>query len=165
MSEFFLGSARRLTCERGYRPSPHSGVDIYAAYGDAVIAAADGETILAGEFSFRPPTGSWCGTAVRLSHDFGAQTLYCHLSHTVVTEGQAVKRGDLVGYVGTTGYTNPRGALPECMHVHFELEQSGMRLDPLPFVEGCFDVKRTYPDDRFVLTYPIRCVPGRPKAK
>jgi murein DD-endopeptidase MepM/ murein hydrolase activator NlpD len=154
LSEF--GS--QTTCERGYRSSPHSGVDIYAAYGDAVIASADGFVGLAGDFPWRPPTGAWCGTAIILRHDFDAQTLYCHLSQTAVAEGARVKRGDIIGYVGTTGYTNPRGALPECMHVHLELSQSGAKVDPLPLFAGCFDPKRMYSDDRLTLTYPIKCV-------
>jgi murein DD-endopeptidase MepM/ murein hydrolase activator NlpD len=108
------------TCERGYRPSAHSGVDIYAASGDAVIAAADGRVTLVGEYPFRPPAGSWCGTAVVRRHHFDyAKTTYCHLWQTAATEGQEVRRGDVIGYVGTTGYTDPRGALPECMHVLF----------------------------------------------
>jgi murein DD-endopeptidase MepM/ murein hydrolase activator NlpD len=126
-----------------------------------MIAAEEGVVTLAGDHPHRPPTGAWCGTAVRLSHGYDARTLYCHLSQTTVAEGNKVNRGDVIGYVGTTGYNHPRGAQPECLHVHFELEQSGIRLDPLSFVGGCFDSKQTYPDDRLVLTYPIKCVSRR----
>jgi hypothetical protein len=105
----------------------------------------------------------------RFDHTFGpvgeARTVYCHLSRTAVAEGTTVKRGDVIGYIGTTGYTSSSGALAHCMHVHFEVRRVsalmsvhiGRGNDPMPFLVGCFDPEETYATDRLVLTWPVKC--------
>jgi|GEM_PF-3581311 len=99
----------------------HNGVDIAAPIGTDVWAAADGEVVYAG----------WMGTAgivVVLRHE-GLETRYYHLSVVTVTKGQAVRRGELIGRVGSTGAsTGP--------HLHFETRVGGEPVDPLIFFGG-----------------------------
>ena len=134
------------------RPAPHGGIDVDAAKGDPVIAAADG--VVTGFIE-----GNGCAIlGHRMGDTFSWWTLYCHMDEIDVKPGQEVKRGEVLGKAGTTGMA--RGV----PHVHFELRQGqpGRRVDPLPFIVGCFDPVKTYsaPDEgnpRLVLTYPVRC--------
>ena len=127
-------------------PNPHSGLDVAADVGDAVIAAADGEVVESGPW----PT---CGTRVTILHrEYGSRTRYCHMALDGAADLGPLKRGGVVGYVarlGTIGRDDPS-------HVHFELIQNGL-VDPAPHIVGCFDAKRGYPSDQFVLTWPVRC--------
>ena len=94
------------------------------------------------------------------------RTRYCHLDVTNVQQDQKVKRGDVIGKVGTTGSS---GRVP---HLHFELwqphpgDESFDRINPLPFIVGCFDPAKTVAYStlevsserpRLVLTYAFRC--------
>ena len=100
----------------------HGGEDIAAPEGTPVYAALDGEVAAAG-------VGEMSGNYVRLSHGGGVETLYCHLSAVNVTPGVAVRRGDVIGFVGETGLaTGP--------HLHFELHINGEKTDPAPLLEG-----------------------------
>jgi len=146
----------------GIRPGPHGGVDFDASLGDPVIAAADGTVV-------RVFVNGICGNGIVVQHQVDEifwRTRYCHLDASNVQEGQGVKRGDVLGKVGTTGNS---ARVP---HLHFELWQgqpSGQsfdRIDPLPFAVGCFDPVKTVSDStleassekpRLVLTYPVRC--------
>lgn len=74
----------------------HKGIDIGAAYGASVRAAADGVVLKAG-------FGNGYGREVELDHGDGIQTVYGHLSGFVVTAGERVKRGQVIGYVGDSG--------------------------------------------------------------
>jgi hypothetical protein len=70
--------------------------------------------------------------------------------------GETVSRGQRIGALGTTG----QRAWPGYEHVHLELQRgtdSRDLHDPLPRMAGCFDAGATYPTDRLVLTYPVRC--------
>lgn len=96
--------------------SMHRGQDIAASYGAPVVAAADGVVIYTGWF------GGY-GKIVILDHGGNVSSLYAHLSGILVTTGQAVKRGQPIGRVGSTGYsTGP--------HVHFEIRIDGTPIDP-----------------------------------
>jgi murein DD-endopeptidase MepM/ murein hydrolase activator NlpD len=98
---------------------PHKGIDIPAAIGDPVYAAASGivEPIARG-------TG-W-GRLVKLRHPDGTKTLYAHLSARTVTAGQNVVIGDIIGRVGTDGNGANRGS-----HLHFEAYGvNGRQTDP-----------------------------------
>jgi murein DD-endopeptidase MepM/ murein hydrolase activator NlpD len=113
----------RVTSEFGWRSDPltgaarfHRGIDIAAAYGREVPAAADGIVQFAG-------TQGGYGNLVVLRHDNGSETRYAHLSHLDVREGDVVKGGDVVGRVGQTG----RATGP---HLHFELREDGRPVDP-----------------------------------
>lgn len=102
---------------------PHTGVDIVAPLGTPVIAAGSGRVIWAGNGLFRgfsDPNDPY-GLAVAIAHDFGYEneqlfTVYAHLSRVLVTRGQEVKAGDLIGLVGSTG-------LSTAEHLHFEVRK------------------------------------------
>ncbi|PIT92329.1 MAG: hypothetical protein COU08_03305 [Candidatus Harrisonbacteria bacterium CG10_big_fil_rev_8_21_14_0_10_42_17] len=94
-----------------YRGKPHNGLDIGAPIGTPVIAADDGIVI-----GVDNNDNSWrkyqYGKYVLIEHKTNLTTLYAHLSKQVVSKGDSVKRGDIIGYVGNTGYsTGP--------HLHF----------------------------------------------
>lgn len=95
----------------------HPGLDISADSGVPVRATADGTVVTA------RASGNY-GNLVALDHGFGIATRYGHLSRFEVSEGQRVKRGEIVGYVGSTG----RSTSP---HVHYELTLDGRPANPL----------------------------------
>ena len=95
----------------------HKGMDIAASTGTEIYAAADGEVVSAGW-----NTGGY-GYFVQIGHTDGYQTVYGHMSAVLVTEGQFVARGQLIGEVGNTG--NSDGS-----HCHFEVRHEGICLDP-----------------------------------
>lgn len=98
----------------------HLGLDISAEKGRPVYATANGTVESAayhGEF----------GNLVVVRHDFGLSTRYAHLSRFAVKAGSAVQRGDLVGYVGSTG----RSTAP---HLHYEVLANGRAINPLKFL-------------------------------
>ena len=110
----------------GYRIDPfngkrdfHPGIDISAPRGNKVIATADGVVTTAGrKFSY--------GKLVTLEHKFGISTRYGHLDRYSVEKGQKVKRGDIIGYVGSTG----RSTGP---HLHYEVRLNDRPLNPFRF--------------------------------
>ena len=119
----------RLSSPYGYRihpiygtKRPHTGIDIAASNGTPIAAAGSGKVILAKVF------GGY-GNAVVVDHGGGLTTLYAHQSRIAVSVGQAVSRGDTIGYVGSTG--NSTGA-----HLHFETAEYGNRVDPLKYLNG-----------------------------
>lgn len=102
----------------------HQGIDISGTniYGEPIIAVADGTVILSNDDGY----GGGYGNYVVLDHGNGYSTLYAHMSRTNVSEGQKVKRGETIGYVGNTGdSTGP--------HLHYEVRINGVRYDPLDF--------------------------------
>jgi murein DD-endopeptidase MepM/ murein hydrolase activator NlpD len=101
-------------------PGLHQGVDIAAAAGQPVFAAADGLVVLAA-------STSGYGEAVFLAHGFGVTTRYGHLSELDVRPGQRVHRGDLIGRVGSTGRST--GA-----HLHYEVRLDGLPVNPLAYI-------------------------------
>lgn len=100
----------------------HGGVDFAAPTGTPVVAARSGRVSRAG----------WWGTygyVVVLDHGDGSETRYAHLSSYYVTAGEAVRQGDRVGAVGSTGAsTGP--------HLHFEIRLGGSAVDPMPYLRG-----------------------------
>jgi murein DD-endopeptidase MepM/ murein hydrolase activator NlpD len=102
------------------RPILHAGIDIAAATGTTIAAAADGRVIVAG-------TQGDCGKMVAIDHHGGLSTIYCHMSQIFVGVGQDVQRGQAIGAVGMTGdATGP--------HVHFQVMQDGHPVDPMSFL-------------------------------
>ncbi|MBA3270118.1 MAG: M23 family metallopeptidase [Acidobacteria bacterium] len=95
----------------------HQGLDISADHGSPVYATADGTVSQAAR------EGSY-GNLITIDHGYGLETRYGHLSRYQVTHGAKVKRGDIVGYVGSTGRST--GA-----HLHYEVRVSGRLLNPL----------------------------------
>jgi murein DD-endopeptidase MepM/ murein hydrolase activator NlpD len=100
----------------------HSGVDISVEPGTPVRATADGVVSFA-----RWSGGS--GNLVVLEHGFGYSTFYAHNSRIAVSVGQHVKRGDIIAYSGSTGYsTGP--------HSHYEIWKEGKHINPMPYIQG-----------------------------
>ena len=95
----------------------HTGVDITAPKGTPVYATADGT--VSGE-----NPGSGYGITVVINHGYSYQTLYAHLSKKAVRPGQKVKRGQLIGYVGSTG-------LASGSHLHYEVIKNGQKVNPV----------------------------------
>jgi murein DD-endopeptidase MepM/ murein hydrolase activator NlpD len=102
----------------------HNGVDISSAYGQAVIAPADGVVEFADFF------GGY-GRAVVLEHGRGISTRYGHLSGFAVTAGQRVHRGDIIGYVGLSG----RSTGP---HLHYEVRINDIPVNPHKYLRLTF---------------------------
>ncbi|MBD60024.1 MAG: hypothetical protein CL808_07895 [Citromicrobium sp.] len=95
----------------------HAGVDFRARYGTPIVAPTDGRVSGAGRMG-------GCGNAVRLAHEGGISTRFCHMSRIAVSSGQYVERGQIIGYVGSTGLsTGP--------HLHYEMYRGGRSVDPL----------------------------------
>jgi len=118
-----IGDAKTVSSTYGWRADPftgmarfHGGVDLRAAYGQTVPAAAGGRVVSAGE------QGAY-GLAVVIEHNTGIQTRYAHLSAIDVAVGDSVRQGQDIGRVGQSG----RATGP---HLHFEVMQDGRRLDP-----------------------------------
>ena len=114
------GAIRRLNGTMG---RPHYGVDLRGARGTPIYAPASGEIILArSNFYFE-------GGIVAIDHGQGLISLSFHMSRVAVTEGDIVRRGQLVGAVGSTG----RSTGP---HLHWSLRWRGRQLDPQLMVGG-----------------------------
>ena len=94
----------------------HSGLDIGAGYGSAVVASDGGTVIMA-------DVNGGYGNCVMINHGNGYYSLYGHLSGYAVSQGDAVGQGQVIGYVGDTGWaTGP--------HLHFEIRSGSTKLDP-----------------------------------
>lgn len=94
----------------------HAGVDLAAAYGSPIAAAADGRVVSAGW------RGGY-GRAVLIRHSGGVETLYGHMSQVAAAAGSLVRRGQVIGYVGASGLaTGP--------HLHYEVLKGGRAVDP-----------------------------------
>jgi murein DD-endopeptidase MepM/ murein hydrolase activator NlpD len=109
----FGGRSDPFTGEPGF----HQGLDISTSKGSPILATADGRVDSASY------TGDY-GNLIVLQHDFGLSTRYGHLSRFNVKPGQTVHRGDVIGFVGSTGRST--GA-----HVHYEILANGKLLNPL----------------------------------
>ena len=118
------------TASQGYDATKHTGIDISAEQGVAVIAAADGTVSHVQTWDGSTTTGDQSyGNMVQITHADERTTLYAHLSKVLVSSGDSVSAGETIGYVGDTG--NADGA-----HLHFEVRQSGQTVDPRPFITG-----------------------------
>lgn len=102
-----------------HRKSLHTGTDIPAPTGTAIHAAGAGVVLVAG-------WNTAYGNMVIIDHGGGVSTLYGHQSRLAVSEGQSVKDGQVIGYVGSTGWST--GA-----HLHFEVRVGGNPTDPLQY--------------------------------
>ncbi|WP_298296853.1 M23 family metallopeptidase [Hydrotalea sp.] len=115
----------RIASGFGYRIDPvykvtkfHAGLDFAAPLGTPIYATADGVVQTAG-FN----TGGY-GNEVVINHGYGYQTLYGHMYKVKAREGELVKRGEVIGYVGSTGKsTGP--------HCHYEVHKNGKPVDPI----------------------------------
>jgi murein DD-endopeptidase MepM/ murein hydrolase activator NlpD len=105
-------------------PGTHNAVDISSAVGQAVRAPADG-TVVKAEWA------NGYGNVIYISHGFGYSTRYGHLSTFAVHPAQHVKRGDILGYVGSTG----RSTGP---HLHYEVRLNNNPVNPLAYILNAF---------------------------
>lgn len=117
----------RLASGWGYRIHPiyktvkfHEGIDFTAAKGTEVYATGNGTVEQADN------TNRGYGNHVKINHGYGYQSIYGHLSKFVVRPGQKVKRGELIGYVGSTG-------LSTAPHLHYEIVKNGVKINPINF--------------------------------
>ncbi|MEN8857642.1 MAG: M23 family metallopeptidase [Flavobacteriaceae bacterium] len=104
----------------------HKGMDFTAPKGTPVYASGDGKI-------HRAQRSSTFGKVVYIDHGYGYTTIYAHLSKMVVRRGKAIKRGDLIGYVGSTG-------LSVAPHLHYEVHKNGIAVNPINFYYGDLSV-------------------------
>jgi murein DD-endopeptidase MepM/ murein hydrolase activator NlpD len=119
----------------GYRTDPftkvrkfHAGMDFSSRTGTIVYATGDGVVEKADN------SASGYGNHIVIRHGYGYQTLYGHLSKYKVRAGQKIKRGDVIGYVGSTGRS-------EAPHLHYEVHRNGEVVNPLNFYYGNISAK------------------------
>ena len=98
----------------------HRGTDIPAPEGTPILAAHSGTVLVSG-------WNDSYGNQVLLDNGAGLSTRYAHITQTAVTAGEAVTAGQVIGYVGSTGDSTGN-------HLHFEVMQGGVRVDPLSLV-------------------------------
>ena len=121
---------KNLASGFGYRTDPftkvkkmHEGMDFSAKTGTPVYATGDGIIERADN------NASGYGNHIVIRHGFGYETLYAHLSKYNAKAGQKVNRGDIIGYVGSTGRS-------EAPHLHYEVHKNGKVVNPLNFYYG-----------------------------
>ena len=121
---------KNLASGFGYRTDPftkvkkmHEGMDFSAKTGTPVYATGDGIIERADN------NASGYGNHIVVRHGFGYETLYAHLSKYNARAGQKVNRGDIIGYVGSTGRS-------EAPHLHYEVHKNGKVVNPLNFYYG-----------------------------
>ncbi len=101
----------------------HTGIDLTAKAGTPVYATANGTVAVSGRGE---ETGGY-GICVIIDHGYGYKTLYGHLSSTHVSQGQKVKRGEMIGRVGCTG-------LSQGNHLHYEVIHNDTKVNPIYFL-------------------------------
>ena len=119
----------RFTSSYGVRSDPfrgtaamHAGVDIPGAIGTPIYATADGVILRAGRW------GSY-GNVVVINHGRGIETRYGHLSKVLVPENTRVRRGQIIGLMGSTGRSTGS-------HLHYEVRVDGKAVNPIPFLQS-----------------------------
>lgn len=126
----------RIASGFGYRidpiyktPKMHAGLDFTAPQGTPIYATADGRIKTAANLS------NGYGNHVVIDHGYGYETLYGHMLRIKARSGQKVKRGEIIGYVGSTGKsTGP--------HCHYEVRKNGHKLDPVYFFYNDLDPRQ-----------------------
>ncbi|MEG0020248.1 MAG: peptidoglycan DD-metalloendopeptidase family protein [Oscillospiraceae bacterium] len=121
-------SSRRITSRYGERtlfgrPDFHTGLDIGAGYGQAILASNSGVVTVASYGS------SGYGNRVMIDHGGNQKTLYAHCSSLAVTPGQYVTKGQTIAYIGSTGTSTGN-------HLHFEIRIGGSTVNPLPYIQN-----------------------------
>ena len=118
---------RRLTSPYGYRTHPttgqwkfHNGVDLANSQGTPIYAVRSGKVTVA-------TYGGTYGYYVTINHGDGYSSLYAHMTHYVVSKGDTVSKGQLIGYMGSTG----RSTGP---HLHFSIFYNGSSVNPMNYI-------------------------------
>lgn len=126
---------KRMASGFGYRSDPftkikkfHAGMDFSAKTGTPIFATGDGVVARADAGA----TGY--GNHIVIKHGYGYETLYAHLSKYNTKAGQRIKRGDIIGYVGSTGRS-------EGPHLHYEVKKEGKAINPINFYYGNISAK------------------------
>ena len=121
---------KRMASGFGYRSDPftkarkmHQGMDFTAPTGTPIFATGDGIIKRADN------SVSGFGNHIVIQHGYGYETVYAHLSKYKCRAGQRVKRGDVIGYVGSTGRS-------EAPHLHYEVHKDGKVVNPINFYYG-----------------------------
>ena len=115
LSSLFGGRVHPITGKK----HSHTGIDLPAPKGTKIYASKSGVVVTS---TYNRSYGNY----VVVSHSDGTSTLYAHMSKRNATEGQTVKQGAVIGYVGTTGSSTGN-------HLHFEIRVSGVRKDPVNY--------------------------------
>lgn len=118
---------KRIVSGYGYRVHPiyktlrmHTGIDIASSRGTPVYASGDGVVV-------NPPgRGRGYGIRVIIDHGYGYKSMYAHLTKKVVKYGEKVKRGQIIGYVGSTG-------LSVAPHLHYEVIKNNKKVNPVNY--------------------------------
>ena len=118
---------KRMASGFGYRIDPiyktrkmHAGMDFSAPSGTPIYATGNGKV------SKVRKSRRGYGNHVKIDHGYGYATLYAHMTKYIVREGQKVKRGELIGYVGSTG----KSVAP---HLHYEVHKDNKKINPVNF--------------------------------
>jgi murein DD-endopeptidase MepM/ murein hydrolase activator NlpD len=118
---------KRTASGWGYRIHPiykvrkmHWGMDFTAPVGTPVFATGNGKVV---ELSGSKKSRSDFGLVIKIDHGYGYETVYAHLNGFNVVQGQNVKRGDIIGYVGNSGAST-------APHLHYEVHKDGQRVNP-----------------------------------
>jgi murein DD-endopeptidase MepM/ murein hydrolase activator NlpD len=120
-TSFTSGFGVRSDPFRG-RAAMHAGIDLAGPIGTPIYATADA---IVG----RSEWANGYGNLIELNHGRGIQTRYGHLTRSIVNAGQRVKRGDLIGYMGSTGRSTGS-------HLHYEVRIDGKAVNPIPFMQA-----------------------------
>jgi len=117
---------KRMASGYGYRIHPiykthkfHAGIDFTAPTGTPIYSTGNGTVITA-------ESGHGFGNHVIINHGFGYQSLYAHMSRIKVRRGQKVKRGELIGLIGSTGTST-------APHVHYEIIKGANKINPINY--------------------------------
>lgn len=118
---------KRTASGWGYRIHPiykirmfHEGMDFTAPAGTEIYATGDGTVVVTNS------SRRGYGNEIRIDHGYGYVTRYAHLKAFNVKKGQKVKRGDVIGFVGSTG-------LSTAPHLHYEVHQNGKKVNPINY--------------------------------
>ena len=98
----------------------HAGMDFSAKSGTPIYATGDGKIL-----KVRRSKRGY-GNHVVINHGYGYKTLYAHMKKYIVRQGQTVKRGEVIGYVGSTGTS-------VAPHLHYEVHKDGRKINPVNF--------------------------------
>ena len=153
-----IGNGYNKMVDSGSENFLHMGVDFQGPTGSLVISPADGEVVGVQDKKIKFGSGgSYFNISARIKHAGGLESDYGHLDQVFVKEGDKVKRGTVIGTKGTSGFRSINDRRPPGYpHLHFELwNATGGRIDPMPYMVGCFNPNREYKPLEFV--YPGGC--------
>ncbi|HXG80386.1 MAG TPA: M23 family metallopeptidase [Sphingomicrobium sp.] len=121
-AEFTSGYGTRTDPFQG-RAARHQGIDLAAPIGTPIYATADG-TVTEAAYN----NGGY-GNLIKLDHGRGIETRYAHLSRILVSPGQRIARGQVIGHMGSTGRSTGS-------HLHYEVRIDGRAVNPIPFMKS-----------------------------